>query len=1425
MRRHTWRDGIHREILPIDAYLSETMRLLEENQVLVIEAETGAGKTTRIPQAILTEWPDTKVVVTQPRRPAVRWAARYIAKEMRDVPGGIIGWKLFGEKPMVSQDTRCVFQIDQSLANRIRRTGKLPKGVIIVDEAHERHISTDTLLILLERLLPESPETKLIVTSATIDTKKFSDYFSGAPILSISGRCYPVETLRRHLIPYEHHSSGAVKAGGEVISQFLNWGQLLIQDKENPGANVVVESGTILIFLPGKEDIDNALRQLTQHVDGLRESGYSVSVITNGKKTADTEYKIEIFPCHAELSPVEQDRTQANDVPEKTLRIICTTDIARGSATFPQVVGVIDSLQVKRRFVDEKGASHLGKISVSKAEADQAKGRAGRTQPGFYIPIGSEYDVLNRWPMPAILREPLTAVILQLIAGGINPRDCHYIDAPKEEMIAVTIERLKKLGALDKTEAITETGELLVQFPIDPENAKTLITADRLGVLSEAVIAAACLDNDGIFFLPRKDGEVTVDKWVVQYLLLKTENYYHYSLVNLPEWVQKDDNESYTLDPLEYEFPLYYGSREVADIVRRSWSDSQSDFAAMVEAFRAFKNFEFDLRARGLDYRQINDELFNWCKRNFLNFKKMRLVESTINQIKEEINASPLQFKNRIYEERSFDSDSLSKAIASGLIDNIGTLQSGQNYSSHKGEFAKAHNSVCPNEELILIGGVRKVPVRGRRGRTYHILLADLASPLKPEWLEEIMPQFCSYETGLNPCYDMEKDSVVSTTQVYCNGQFIGGRIVDDSDNSEAAEIFANWLSTQYGHSNPMLNAITKTNWRIARRAERLNQIAGEKRLFQEWDKEKFKVYFLEKLAGARSVSEINNFQNLLIPVNDLETANLITSENPEEIEILGYLRKVEYMLGSAPRVKIPFEAVNDVWSIETHLPLWTEIPDEGYQLPGERKINLHLEVRGYYDISGLNGEEVKDKILALLNGDQFEKWSSERRPEIKAPNPDDESEKMPEIVTAEYGRCVIYNTPLIAFGSVYDRSMYSRSLEISQEAKWFQALAEAEKARSHAVERLEKYRSELRKKRALEAIIIPDLSQEDAVIPEIADIEGGYGVVIVNSSRYYGSDPWFKIYWTQSRDDAERYHESAVKKLEEVKAEEIKKRDLQDAKAEAEVAKSKAGELYYHSDNSRLGWDLRDKLSGVYYGHIPSVLEELKSWIAKARKNCAQVESAYAEIQRRRDERKVQIPERLLEKKAFDGDEDLAHEFMLKVMALPTELLDEHIVCSCGREKVRHHLIEVSGDQDFFLHADPNAVRFYVADYHYYSKEGNDNADDKIGTFGEALQKAMEEVEIEPDESETDPEAIDDDVHVQFEDLGRRHFRCPQGHTLRITKSEWKTYQAGEAIQLACSVCEVSGEIQKAVEAEEKSETENGKLDLSGLKEAWGAH
>jgi hypothetical protein len=282
---------------------------------------------------------------------------------------------------------------------------------------------------------------------------------------------------------------------------------------------------------------------------------------------------------------------------------------------------------------------------------------------------------------------------------------------------------------------------------------------------------------------------------VIQYLLQQADSYYHHSLNKLPEWVQENRNGSYLLDPNAYGCPLRHGAREVADIVRQSWSHSKSDFAVMVEAFRAFKNLEFHLRAEGLNNRKANDELFGWCKRNFLNFKKMRLVESTINQIKEEINASPLKFKNKIYEERWFDADSLSKAIASGLIDNISTRTDGD-YISPKGDFTKAHSSVCPSVELILIGGVRKVARQGRRGVS-HYLLADLAAPLKPEWLEEIMPQFCSYKTGLNPHYQMAVDSVMSTTQVYCNDQYVGERIVNDPEHPVADEKFLDWLTEQ----------------------------------------------------------------------------------------------------------------------------------------------------------------------------------------------------------------------------------------------------------------------------------------------------------------------------------------------------------------------------------------------------------------------------------------------------------------------------------------------------------------------------------------------------------------------------------------------------------------------------------------------------
>jgi len=525
------------------------------------------------------------------------------------------------------------------------------------------------------------------------------------------------------------------------------------------------------------------------------------------------------------------------------------------------------------------------------------------------------------------------------------------------------------------------------------------------------------------------------------------------------------------------------------------------------------------------------------------------------------------------------------------------------------------------------------------------------------------------------------------------------------------------------------IEAVINHNRSLQCNARELNIRAGEI-VFPVMNQAEWKSWLAVRLNGARRAGEIVNFEALRLPELDQKIVNTISTDNPDIIEVLGLQFSVAYRSGCAPQITLKGELVE-----KNH---WNDLPETGIKLPGGRLVEVKIvTATDWYgsSYSDTNIPALKEKVRNHFNQKVWEGWL---KPEITIPDLVTEGATIPEIETREYGRCVVTAVPLIAYGTLIAYKHWSNN-PVAWKYEWYRERKIAEENREKAVAALAQFQSEERKKRALATIVIPDPSQEGGVIPEIAKIEGGYGVVIVNSSRHYGSDPWFKIYWTQSRDEAERYHENAVKKLEEIKAEEIKKRKLQDAKSEAETVKSKASELYYNSDNSRLEQTLKEKLYSINRNYLPSELEELRNWTAEARTICTQVEVAYAEIQRKKENRSkdMQIPQGLLAKKAFNGDEDKAYDFMQKVVALPTSRLDSHIVQNCGRARVQSHLVEVSGDPEFFMGADPNTVAFYIAEVHFCSKPHQNNfsgdmvssssisSGGSMGSFGEALLRA----------------------------------------------------------------------------------------------------
>lgn len=819
----SWADKRHRDPLPIDLKLEPILGLLKDNQVVICEADTGAGKTTRIGQALIVDDPALQVTMTQTRRNACRWNSRRIASEMGCQVGEVVGYSLSGDdRKMVSAATRLELIVDQTLINRIRYKGALPEGVLIVDEAHERTLSIDLLLGIIKEKLPQASKTRLLVMSATIDTKKFSAFFGGAPIVQVQGRCFPVSMEVVPLLHGEHHTEAAARAACMVMQRFLQ-ASLFVPSKQPDEKNekAIVEKGTVLVLLPGKEDIDSVKRDLLAK--------------------AKNHPQVQILSCHGQNTVEEQDLVQTA-TPERTIRFLCCTEILRNAITVPGTVGVIDSLQVKRRVTNDKGVSHLDKIRISKAEADQGKGRAGRTAPGFYMPVSfeSEYEHrLEPWPQPAISREPLGQVALQVATLGRSIRTFNFIDAPPAAKVELALRRLKALGALAEDESITETGRLLSRFPLDPEQAKALQTAHQLGVLAEAVIVTAVLEVEELF-----------------------------------------TRESH----------------------RKIWAgESQSDFVAIVRAYRDFKKMEKSLgQSRNASGKPLED----WCRDHGVKLKQLHLIEDKIRQILEDLASTGLKIEHPLRLERKFNEEALTKALASGKIDHLARKAYGNQFSGRLGEFKIANESACSaGNELVLVGGVRKIPTKNRN-LTTHFLLADFAAPIKAAWLLEVAPHLCKSVLRADHRYDSVQDLVVQTEAItFQNDLELVHQV--PSDKTSAARVFAGWFVSQHPDRLPNpIAEVLRSNAQREELARQLNKRAGHA-LFTTFPSTTLLDYLVAGLSGARSLAAVKP-EALALPPLDRALMQRVLAENPDTIRVIGEELNVEYRESHPPRIILP---------------------------------------------------------------------------------------------------------------------------------------------------------------------------------------------------------------------------------------------------------------------------------------------------------------------------------------------------------------------------------------------------------------------------------------------------------------------------------------------------------------------------------------
>src|SRR5579863_9017825 len=433
--------------LPVDAIIDDTLRALKTSPNLVLEAPPGAGKTTRIPPALLGF--GGEVLVLEPRRIAARMAARRVAAEMGEAVGETVGYQVRFEEA-AGPRTRLRFLTEGILTRRLIGDARLADvGVVVLDEFHERHLETDLALALLRRLQSTTrPDLRLVVMSATLEATPVARYLGGCPVLRSEGRLFDLA------VAYTPYSAAPLE---QQVAQALE--RLL---SENIG-------GDILAFLPGASEIRRAARACD---------------------AVALRHKLLVLPLHGDLSPAEQDRAVQ---PAAQRKLILSTNVAESSITIDGVTAVIDSgLARVARDSPWTGLPTLEIGRVSKASATQRAGRAARTAPGRVIRLYTLEDFQRRpdHDAPEITRRELSELCLNLRAMGIGePQALHWLDAPPEAAVSRAEDLLERLGATG------EKARAMARYPLHPRLARLVLEAVERGAGVEACSVAGLLSS------------------------------------------------------------------------------------------------------------------------------------------------------------------------------------------------------------------------------------------------------------------------------------------------------------------------------------------------------------------------------------------------------------------------------------------------------------------------------------------------------------------------------------------------------------------------------------------------------------------------------------------------------------------------------------------------------------------------------------------------------------------------------------------------------------------------------------------------------------------------------------------------------------------------------------------------------------------
>ncbi|EME42751.1 hypothetical protein DOTSEDRAFT_26302 [Dothistroma septosporum NZE10] len=499
-----------RKTLPVYQYRQQFLDAVREYQILIIVGETGSGKTTQLPQYLYEDGfakNGQKIGCTQPRRVAAMSVAARVAEEVGVKLGNEVGYAIRFEDATTDK-TVLKYMTDGMLLREFLTEPDLGGySAMMIDEAHERTLHTDILFGLIKDIARGRPDLKLLISSATLDAQKFSEFFDDAPILNIPGRTYDVE-MNYSLQPEANYLSAAITTVFQIhLSQPM--------------------PGDILVFLTGQDEIEQAEQSLQE----------------TARKLGQAAPELMICPIYANL-PTDLQQRIFDPTPPKVRKVVLATNIAETSLTIDNIVYVIDPGYVKEnRYTPATNMESLVAVPISRASANQRAGRAGRTQPGKCFRLYTKWAYYNDLPestTPEIQRTNLNSIVLMLKSLGINDLiNFDFMDPPAPDMLIRSLEQLYALGALNDKGELTKVGRQMAEFPTDPMLAKAVLQADKEGCVEEILSIIAMLGEASALFYRPKDKKLQADAARARFTVKEGGD--HVTLLNIwNQWVDSD---------------------------------------------------------------------------------------------------------------------------------------------------------------------------------------------------------------------------------------------------------------------------------------------------------------------------------------------------------------------------------------------------------------------------------------------------------------------------------------------------------------------------------------------------------------------------------------------------------------------------------------------------------------------------------------------------------------------------------------------------------------------------------------------------------------------------------------------------------------------------------------------------------------------